>query len=255
MVKIIPCDKIVPVQQIIPGIDVNGITSTEDIADGKSRDHPHNIGLANHTICFRQVEPFITRLEGFRGQVVVDLGAGDTCIAYNSVRNAGARAYIAVEPFFTIGLYYDISKHIQALEKYQRTEIITPEIKETLFLNSCGHEYSRFTEKGEKPKNMDMLVSIVDDDMLTFLKRLPNNSVSLLVSGIDSNRIIKDDYQKETAKELTRVLSLQGCLFRCAESFDPAMSYGNKKLTKEKIHRGRDKNDWRGYLGDVYRKV
>ncbi len=53
-------------------------------------------------------------------------------------------------------------------------------------------------------------ISIIQEDMLNFLKRLPDNSVSILCSGIDTIVIPDAKYREDVEKEIERVLDPSG---------------------------------------------
>ena len=57
--------------------------------------------------------------------------------------------------------------------------------------------------------------AVVPEDMLSFLKRLPDDSVSVMCSGIDEC-ILKPAYANEVRKETLRVLSPDGGLLNFA---------------------------------------
>ncbi|GEM_PF-1714280 len=112
----------------------------------------------------------------FRGKVVVDLGAGSYPIGYCIADYCKARGYIGVEPIYT----EELANRLQHAEIYAAHKLnIIP-----------------FT--------------VIGEDMLGFLRRLPDNSVSILCSGIDTYIIERGDYRDAVAKEIIRVLDPDG---------------------------------------------
>ena len=129
----------------------------------------------------------------FSGQIVIDVAAGSNTIGYRIANQAGARAYIAVEPVFTDSL-------LAALFCERHPEFCPGSI-------SLSSEKEREMNRDSNPKAS---ISIVAEDMLSFLKRLPDNSVSVWCSGVDNNVISDADYRASVAKEIVRVLHPDG---------------------------------------------
>lgn len=102
---------------------------------------------------------------------------------------ANAKGYVAVEPVFSSELLTGL------------VDTLNPDI-------DSGVSWSSSVE----PKHAlnKIPVAIVEEDMLSFLKRLPDNSVSVLNAGID--KIVMPDlrYRNSVAKEIIRVLNPQG---------------------------------------------
>lgn len=116
----------------------------------------------------------------FQDQVVVDLGAGEESNGYEIAKDAGAKAYVGVEPYFANNL------------------------KQVL-------EY----DSGWSPPEEAMPFSVAKTDMLSFLSALKDNSVSILISGIDMFIISNPEYRKKVVNEFKRVLSENGGVFSC----------------------------------------
>jgi len=201
--------EIVSVKQIIPGFDDRGINSVENIARGdlktfrnlpkdvknnprwNSDDETNRIsysdrfGKANslaHYVGFSGGDVFkkdgIT-FDELSGQVVLDLGAGKYGQAFMDILHAGARAYIGVELHYADQLHKNLSE-------------------------------GRLSYFAEKDATKDFQISISDEDMLSFLRRVPDNSVSMLMSGITDDITPNQEYRDDVRKEVERVLDPAG---------------------------------------------
>lgn len=68
-------------------------------------------------------------------------------------------------------------------------------------------------------------VAVIQEDMLSFLKRVPNASVSLLCSGIEYP-VINQDYAQKVSREMSRVLHVQGyALIKAGTIVRPASNH------------------------------
>ena len=112
-----------------------------------------------------------TLFKRFNSQVVLDLGAGNDSKFYNSVSDFDINGYIGVELF-----------HEERLLDGLR--------------NSFNSKKIPF--------------AVVREDMLNFLKRIPDNSVSVHISGIDEIIIPDISYHKKVIQEISRVLHPRG---------------------------------------------
>lgn len=187
--------RIVAVQEIIPEIKVEGLVPLEDIAQEKIPKYEFGTrtqyGLADYTEAIRQtILDKGGKVEQLRDQVLVDLGAGAHADGFRIAEEAGARAYIGVEPHFAHELYHSLAAR---LARNQHTG----------------------------------MASVANDDMLTFLKRLPSDSVSILMAGIDS-RIIRDEvYIQQVGQEIARVLHPKGAYICDVDHIEPR---GDKRI-------------------------
>ncbi len=158
-------------------------------------------------------------LRPYKDQIVVDLGAGQRPLGHLIAAAGEAKAYIAVEPN-----HYD-------------------HLKERL-LGGGGYH----TSEHHLPNTPS---AVVKSDALSFLKRLPDESVSIFVSGLDDYIITDDKYIEEVEREIARVLNPHGAfiswdsVFRIhGEDFDTQIGapermflsadYRLKKTTKKK---------------------
>jgi len=127
----------------------------------------------------------------FKGQIVVDIGAGPGGWGYLMADRAGAEAYVAVEPVFADELLYRITS-IQNPGLEPKNPFSTPIVPK--------HEIKKIP------------ISIVQEDMLSFLRRLPADSVSVLCSGIDKEVISLSGkyYEQKVVNEIVRVVNPNG---------------------------------------------
>lgn len=128
----------------------------------------------------RNIEAATALREVFRDQIVVDIGAGKRSFGYEFSLSVEARAYVAIEPFLGKDLEKDIT---------------------------------RFDQE-RIPSQHKIPVAIVPEDGLTFLRRLPDNSASLFLSGIDDVIIPNREYMVALFQEMQRVLSEKGGILR-----------------------------------------
>jgi hypothetical protein len=197
---------IVSVAELIPGLNLNGLVlngSPEALQRSKWINFDYNpeawkpghlsrgltTSYAVELFAFPDLSPTKkitaekTLNAAFKDQTVVDLGAGAYMNGYLLVARAGAKSFIAVEPYFTEEAMESIAEH------KKRKQISIDKKKYQL---------------------KDVPTALVAEDMLGFLKRVPDNSVSVLCSGIDRDVIDNDYYVALVAEEITRVLAKNG---------------------------------------------
>ena len=207
---------LVPIQEIIPALNLDELASLEEISrDTKGILRERNLAreniLASDSTNTRE---FVWELlhytdyrkeamKNLKDQVVIDLGAGPRATGYALAVLSEARAYVGVEPFNYFRLYKGLIAGEQRNDK----------------------DYCQlYVDKKDIP------ASLVTDDMLTFLRRLPKESSGcLLTSGID--RIISlDEYRKLVEVEIGRVLSPDRKYLAWKSAFNPL------GLRKQVIH-------------------
>lgn len=170
----------------------------------------HNPGIDMPTAFVIDLETFLDNLkknkpeefdklqEAFKDSVVVDLGAGDGVVrpnrSYEMACLLGAKGYIGVETY-----------NFQSLVRsYLRTKKLR-----------VGYEPIPF--------------NLVAEDAVSFMKRLPDNSVNLLNSGI-GDILVKDSYKNNFRSEMGRVLKVGGiCLI--SNSLHPSGNHETKYST------------------------
>ena len=183
---------LVPVKELIPGIkpaDTTELTKQESIdSDTYATDMYADKLVEDMDTAFarRYGGPRQDSLlsNGLQGQIVVDLGAGNIQGYLASIAGK-AKGYVAVDKYQDLsGLYSDKQKVLET-------------IKENHLL--------RMEERLPIP------AATVKEDMLIFLRRLPDNSVSIISSGHFA-LFQNDKYVWEVQKEMDRVLSPDGFL-------------------------------------------
>jgi len=135
-----------------------------------------------------------------QGQILVDLGAGNTNLGYCLSLLLGAEKYIAVEKY---------TKTVKQLtEQLTKINIKNGELSLDKLSTYDGRKFIK--EQKIVPVNKLIPASVVQDKMLHFLMRLPDKSVSILTSGIHSFLIDNTEYRDAIAREIERVLSPTG---------------------------------------------
>ncbi len=208
---------IVPVEEQIPQIDARDLPSHDHIKNGliakvdAGRDLSFGSLVESDGGIFRYVTDkfkydgeLINWCKGLRDKVVVDLGAGGGVAGYEFARIAGARGYVGVEPFFA-------QKLLRELDKYIKRE---PE---------------EFNDKKHIP------VSVVCEDMLKTLRRIPSNSVSL-ISGVIDEFVMEDcdNYIIEVGNEINWVLHPFGSYINYGSIFYPR-NLNVEEISEEKL--------------------
>ena len=216
---------IVPVESLISGIDLSDISQLKEFIQNQGsktdsdRMRQNQIedaaGLPGTTefagILYSRLDrhpnPENQRMEeklrrGFSDQVVVDLGSGENIMGLRTASLLGARGYIAVEKYWPDKLLENIK--------------------------SIG------SDPGKDPNMRTIPVAIAPEDMLTFLRRLPDESVSVMAVGIDeyildSNQPGVSSYIQAVNDEINRVVSRTGVFI----GYNSVISAGGKDFDFE----------------------
>lgn len=177
------------------GRKLEGTDAAQDLADKRVAAIPEvGSNSPTRTIPYANelYQPDSERLRevfsSFKNQIVVDLGAGSYPYGYYIADSAEAKGYIGVEPNFP---YYLAGSLVR------NTEIQYEDLPQSIDV---------------EPRHLlnKTPAVVVNEDMLSFLKRLPDNSVSIFCSGIDYYIIPEQNYRDEVAKEIVRVLNPNG---------------------------------------------
>jgi len=209
-VPLIPVEKLLP--EIKPDLDTPKLTpeARESDKDGEFICTGHSFDTAFLDRLLKLIndkahgEFYTNFVAGARkkitGQILVDLGAGNTNLGYSLSLLLGAAKYVGVEKF---------AKTVKELEK-QLSQINIKSGK--ISLDNPAVYDGRKSLKEQKIVTVDKLIpaSVVQDKMLHFLRRLPDNSVSILTSGIHDQLIDNPDYRAAIAVEIERVLHPKG---------------------------------------------
>jgi len=145
----------------------------------------------------RERRVFDDALSHFQDQIVVDLGAGNTFVSYYIMTLIGAKGYVGVDKFHVDTLKSHLK--YKDFKKYAKDEFAKKHMGEVKFIPA----------------------SVVKEDMLTFLKRLPSDSVSIFTSGVDSHVIPNNEYRNAVEQEMARVLHPKGACVSFDSAFHP----------------------------------
>ena len=148
------------------------------------RDFKEGLGDIKEKELYTQAKEALKR---FDGEIVIDLGAGKNTDGYRIAELGKAESYVAVET-----INFDDLK-----------DILT---------------YFRTKERADETL---LPYTIVPEDMLSFLKRLPNKSVSVFAGGISEDIIVNKEYLRNVAKEISRVLSDRGAFISTSSEIHP----------------------------------
>jgi len=143
-----------------------------------------------------------------RGVRLVDLGAGAYVSGIAFAQNFGVKDYVAIEPYN---------------------------------FESAQSHLKRFMEN-----NTRLSAKVVKSDMLSFLKKQPADSLSLMMFRIDLAVLPDDAYREKVAEQIARTLSPNGIYLTDDNSVqlqDSKTSNGIKKVEF-------NNHIWRAYLKD-----
>lgn len=204
---------VVPVEEIIPNFDTRGLENIREegiFSDGISVnlsvarefldnrdfrdifDSEHGVSMStpwgkdvyDQFQNNKEVKNRIT--ETLRNQIVVELGAGMESYGYEIARESGAKAFIAVEPHYIKRLESSIVSAIRVANSSEQEE--------------------------EESQESAMKVALVQDDMLHFLMRVPIESISIIILGIDDEILPDPGYRIKVASEILKTLSKKGAV-------------------------------------------
>lgn len=134
----------------------------------------------------------------FEGKIVVDIGAGRSANGYKIAKQLGCKAYIAVEPYYAKSL----------MRKFSNV------------------------------KDKDMPLAVTSDDALTFLKNIPDNSVSIMTFGTDGLMLRDAEYNHKLGKEIARCLSKDGAFLSSESVLVPITEDGEQEIERDIVGRG-----------------
>lgn len=171
----------------------------------------------------------ILELSSLKDQIVIDLGCtGSPKQSYLIASIFGAKGFVGVDA------YDNPTSYFQDKTKTETIEMIKNKLD--------GYEES---EEDNKPEIKPIPGAGEQEDMLSFLKRLPDNSVSIITSGIDEYVLHtftgeNEGLVDEIEKEIQRVLSSDGIyvsyqsVFRPKELVEMDDDYGLRIFKKHK---------------------
>ena len=217
--------RIVPVEELIPDINKKGTQRIESVdyeTDNFSTNYVDNFFEQHINLVLDDPELLGVLKEKTKGQILIDLGSSDATTGYTVSVLLGFKGYIGVDKFLGKSL------------KHRLGNVTMESIKER-YLNMIGLDcFDAIKDKSLidalKSRSAEVLsetqlipASTVEEDMLTFLQRLPDDSVCVLTSGLN---VINYNYSKEVAKELQRVISPAGMWMTFSSGM---LSHGNMK--------------------------
>jgi hypothetical protein len=225
---------LVDLKEIIEDADTKGLVDLQAISAGHvpeinvvARESSHPMTFAHKF--FNNIY-LIEAAKSFKDQVIIDLGTGRELDAYQLARVCGARAYISVEPAHFQFIYMKITdpdhvdgsfdnlfrsklKFLSENHEREKEFIGNPESTKMLRRNMEAYLNGNLT---------DIPVSLLPEDMLTSLRRLPNNSVTVLASGTDMTILPNDQYAQEVELEIARTLNQNSAFLTIYSRLDPA---------------------------------
>ena len=209
-----------PIEELIPGIkNPQEIIDWVNLVDVKLRDLPEgstSVPSDYASGLFHRVREVIEEkkdedwqnkllkvLNKLSGQIVIDIGAGFEPWGYLVTKATNAKGYVAVEPFNAGGL-------------------------KDMILHDTIEEID-----GSKP----IPFNVAQEDIFTFLARLPDNSVSILCSGIDDAIFPKREDRLRLGEEIARVLHQNG-IFLNNQSTIPVLIKNDASEENRIYHNG-----------------
>jgi len=210
---------LIPLKEIIPTANLEGLKTLEEISKmDKSPNRydwtsPWNWKPATPQF-FTYSDYFLDAGQSFQGQIVVDLGCGLSLSNYQLARIFEATAYVGVDKYNARDLFDKFQNQI-VHEQNQALRDVEFNLSARLGkldgdenAKRLGRNLEAFLE-GNLP---NIPATIVAEDMLDFLKRLPDGSVSILTGRIDKCLITDsdDDYAHEIESEIARAIHPNG---------------------------------------------
>lgn len=200
--------QIVPVEQLIPGIKpgnekYDGIESGHQGNTLYDRFAPNIIRDMQGILLTPET---LVALKGrFKDKVVVDLGAGDMSWTYFLSVALGSKGYVGVEKF-----QGDLLE-----DKLRDADLGTMLFYWAQISKSSAYADDSFKNDPDwksEYKSLSKLIpaSVVKQDILSFLKRLPDGSVNVLTFGVDDMVLPSTEYRNAVAEEIKRVLHHDG---------------------------------------------
>ena len=149
----------------------------------------------------------------FKGQIIVDIGCCTDISLYRVSCISKAKAYIGI----------DYANNYDA----------------NLRANLLSEEYWKNHDQKSPPKEhkRDVVVGLAYEKAQDFLKRLPDNSVSVYAGGIDLCMVPSNEAAAELEKEIIRVLSPDGAyMANCSRLFHKFDYYSPEETLNRIIH-------------------
>jgi len=179
--------------------------------------------------------------KGFEEQIVIDLGCGKQLDSLIISYISGARGHIAVEPYNMDSLY----KKLNSGKIIGDEEINKKVEKSKKFMGTLRGVYGEEQVKKVQDRIEKYLeegigklpIALIAEEMLSALKRIPDNSSSLLVSGIDIGIIPNEEYAKQVQQQIVRVLSPKGVYLGMCSRFKLDNLQKDEKLSDSSFYK------------------
>lgn len=220
----------VPVEEIVPGIDFTKFIPEKELKILKKERKigrpqvTENSFLNVFSLKFRQQfsqfknnEEVREAVKIFQDQIIVDLGAGENGNGYRLAQRMGAKAYIGIEPYRN--LQEDISNKKNPSTVKKNLELMCKEKLEEEANKGFSFTQEWIDDEIDYYTNK-IRFSLSDQDMLAFLKALPDKSVSVMAGGIDEN-ILRDEKLSAVSDEIKRVLHPNGAFLSVGSDLIP----------------------------------
>ncbi len=144
---------------------------------------------------------------------LIDLGCG-----VNPNSEAFFAAVYGSSAFVGVDKYYKPTVDMERYKKHLKNQFIR---------NSLQNRY-KDADIQQTEKNLDgMGIETLQDDMLVYLSRLPDDSVNVLMTNIDGFIIRDDEYYDALTKEISRVIGTQGLFIskNAPSLHDPSITF------------------------------
>ena len=212
---------------IIRGINTDSLTPTELFAQSKnpallrSRLEEQHLGFPwdtpFSTPAFRYLynsrkfyntnyRRFLRIKAGFASIPVIDLGAGSCNIGYKIATLLDGHGYVGVEPYH----YFALANSIVAGDA-------TDDAQE-------AQRWKKYSKTLRSSNRRRIPFNVVAEDALSFLKRMPDLSVGILLFGTDNLIIYNTDYIEAVKEEIKRVLHPDSLMICDNTVFSPQSS-------------------------------
>ncbi|MDO8509886.1 MAG: hypothetical protein Q7S24_01965 [bacterium] len=218
---------VVSIEELIPGINTEGLKTLDEIRQGtpldETMERAGNAFPTEYQQHYRNGLTYLSPAEDigrllFKDQVVVELGAGKEYGGIMVSEKFGAKGHVAVELHHAQELLKHVDSNTEFVKKLQ-------------------------VEHPERIEFSPIPISVAAEDMLTFLRRLPDHSVSIYMSGIDGAILGDGTYRNDVAKEIERVLSPNGGCISNHTFIDEEYA---RKGTQLQCVKDQDRNDLEG---------
>jgi len=199
--------QIVAVEQLIPDIKTPATEKVEGVDHRTNKFNDQFVPdiVRGMDMSLTMPERLSALRERFKDKVVVDLGAGDMSWAYFLSVALGSKGYVGVEKFQGDRLE-DTLKHNDA-----KTMLwYWANISRSSSLDKISLQDDPEFKKEYEPFCKLIPAAVAKEDILDFLKRLPDDSVNVLTFGVDDMVLPSSQYRSAVAKEIERVLNSDG---------------------------------------------